>query len=252
MTIKSKINLPKGIFITGTDTGVGKTVVTAALASLLKSNGNKINVIKPFQTGTDLPGLNDIEFIYKVLDEPYDLDEVCPYRLSKPLAPLSAAALESVDLNLTNVKSLIQDCLNKYEVTIVEGAGGIFVPIKQNYFMSDLAGELGLKLLVVSKPNLGTINHTLLTLEHARLKGLEILGVVICNYPENPGLAEITSLPLIERLGNVPLVGLIPYIQNLNVEKGSLGNLPMKVSDYFVSELGGNLDFKKIIKQKFF
>ena len=158
----------------------------------------------------------------------------------------------SVDLNLTNVKSLIQDSLNKYEVTIVEGAGGIFVPIKENYFMSDLASELGLKLLVVSKPGLGTINHTLLTLEHSRLKGLEILGVVICNYPENPGLAETTSLPLIERLGNVPLVGLIPYIQNLNVEKGSLGNLPMKVSDYFVSELGGNLDFKKIIKQKFF
>lgn len=248
MTIKSKINLPKGIFITGTDTGVGKTVVTAALASCLKSNGRKIKVIKPFQTGTDLPGLNDIEFIYKALDEPYELENVSPYRLSKPLAPLSAAALESVDLDLTKVKSLVQGCLKKYEVTLIEGAGGVLVPIKENYFMSDLAGDLGLKLLVVSRPNLGTINHTLLTLEHARLKGLEILGVVICNYPENPGLAETTNLPLIERLGNVPLVGLIPNIQNLDVQKGSLGNLTMKIYDYFVPEFGGNLELKKTIK----
>jgi dethiobiotin synthase len=118
-------NFPKGIFITGTDTGVGKTVVSAALAWALKQSGKKVAVMKPVQTGTDLGGLLDIEFVQKVIQTNYPLDQVCPYRFAHPLAPSVAAGLVGEKIDLEKIKFAFHELTQTHDAVIVEGAGGV-------------------------------------------------------------------------------------------------------------------------------
>ena len=239
--------LPKGIFISGTDTGIGKTVVTASLASCLKQNSITVNAIKPLQTGTILPGLIDIEFVYKVLGEIYEIDKVCPYRFSDPLAPYVASNLESKDIDIEKIKNLIDESIKRFDVTLVEGAGGLLVPIKENYYMTDLIKEAGLELAIVIRPNLGTINHTLLTVKHARSKGIKILGLIISNYPKQPDLAEKTNIQLIEKLSGERIVGFLPVLEDIDVEKGKTGKLFESSREYFISDLGGVFNLSKVL-----
>ena len=240
--------LPKGIFISGTDTEIGKTVVTAALACCLQKSGLNVKAVKPFQTGTELEGLLDIEFVYKMLGAGFDLDEVCPVRLEKPLSPHAAAALENKELDVAKVvESLKQKFMHSEDTVLFEGAGGLLVPITKDYFMSDFAREMGLSLVIVSRPGLGTLNHTLLSIEHAKRAGLEILGVVISNYPKNPGLAESLNIAALQELTDVDVIGVIPSIEGLDVQKGTSGNLAQNCSDFFINTVGGKLNLNKFL-----
>ena len=240
--------LPKGIFISGTDTEVGKTVVTAALACCLQKSGLNVKAVKPFQTGTELEGLLDIEFVYKLLETGFDLDEVCPVRLGKPLSPHAAAALENKELDVDKVvKSLKQKFMHSEDTVLFEGAGGLLVPITKDYFMSDFARDMGLSLVIVSRPGLGTLNHTLLSIEHAKSAGLEILGVVVSNYPKNPGLAESLNIAALKELTDVDVIGVIPSIDGLDVQKGTSGNLAENCSDFFINAVGGKLNLNNFL-----
>ena len=243
-----KKDIPRGIFITGTDTDAGKTVATASLACCLERSGNEVTVIKPFQTGTDEEGLLDIEFIYKVLGRDFDLEEVCPVRLKNPLSPYNAAEIEKTEINISSVlSSLKEKFLNASGIVLYEGAGGLLVPITRNYYMSDFAKDMGLQLIIVSRPGLGTLNHTLLTIEHAKKMGLQILGIVICNYPQKPDLAESLNINTLMQLTDVEIIGVIPSIQGLDVQKGLTENLAENSQEFFIEMLGGNLNLNNFL-----
>jgi dethiobiotin synthetase len=233
-------HLPKGIFITGTDTGVGKTVVSAAIAWTLKRSGKRVGVMKPAQTGTNSGGFMDIEFIQSVIETNYPLDEVCPYHFPNPLAPSVASNLSEEKIDLKKINSAFHNLSSNHDVVIVEGAGGLLVPITNNYLMSDLARDLGLHLIIVTRPNIGTLNHTLLTTESAKHRGLKILGIVINKFPLNPDIAERTNPELIIKMTAEPIVGVFPFDPEICVEEGKIGRLREIANSCLSPDLSGS------------
>lgn len=232
-------NFSKGIFVTGTDTGVGKTVVSATIARALQQSGKRVAAMKPIQTGAGEDGLLDIEFIQKVMGTNYSLEVVCPYRYPLALAPLIAANLAGERINVDKIKSAYFDLSLRHEIVVVEGAGGLVVPITETYFMSDLAYDLDLGLIIVIRPGLGTLNHTLLTLEHARSHGLNIMGFVINNFPDSPNLAERKNPDLLLKLTGEKILGVIHHDQEISVEKGDIGSLIEMSGTRLADDLGG-------------
>jgi len=241
------IEIPERIFITGTDTGVGKTVVTASLARCLVNNGLKVNVIKPFQTGCEESNVTDIEFIYKVMEKNFDIDKVCPFRLKKSLSPFYASKLENISYEISEINNTLESIMDDDCINLVEGAGGIQVPIMNNYFMSDLAKDHDLKVLIVARPGLGTVNHTLLTINMAEARGLDVLGIVVSNYPSDPDLAESTNISQLRELLEVDIIGIIPAQDNLDVESGKTSKLAERCQDFFIDRLGGNLNIDNFL-----
>lgn len=242
-------NLPKGIFVTGTDTGVGKTVVSAAIGWTLTQSGKRVAPMKPVQTGVGDDELLDIEFVQKVMGTSYSLEAVCPYRFPLPLAPLAAAELSRERIDVDKIKSAYFDLSSRNDAVIVEGAGGLLVPLTETYFMSDLAYDLGVGLIIVIRPGLGTLNHTLLSLEHARSRGLNILGIVINNFPHSPAMAERKNPELLVRLTGERILGVIHQNPEISVERGKLGNLIEMSGTAFTEDLGGTFSVEDFISR---
>ena len=176
---------PKVIFITGTDTGVGKTIVSAGLAAAFKRKGVDVGVMKPVATGAVRKNnrlvSSDAEFLKKaakVNDENYLVN---PYCIDLPLAPSVAFGLRKNKISVDKIRDCLEELLNRHELVIVEGIGGLSVPIYKDYLVADLIKELNAPLIIVSRNGLGTINHTLLTVNKARDFGLEILGLIFNN-----------------------------------------------------------------------
>ncbi len=234
--------LPSGIFITGTDTGVGKTVVTAALALCLKRSGVNVGVMKPIQTGTEVPGISDLEFIEQVTDEIYPVEDHCPYRFQKPLSPLAASKIEDQKISIDKIKGSFDKLRDNHEIVLVEGAGGLLVPILEKYYMADLARDLGLSLILVTRPDLGTLNHTALTVESANSRGLSVLGIIISNFPAEPGIVETTNPALLSEMAGLPILGVLKNDPSISVECGSIGNLRENAGLGLAQSLGGVFD----------
>ncbi len=224
----------KGLFITGTDTGVGKTVVSGIIISLLKPTGLSVGAMKPFETGClkrdDLLIPSDGLFLKNVSHMDESLNHVTPFALEKPLAPMVAAHLDVIEIDIKKIWKIFNKLKERYDVIIVEGVGGIMVPIKRDYFVLDMARDFGFPVIVVSRPILGTINHTLLTVNYALEHGLDVRGVII-NYSSPPqgDLAEETNPGVISELSSVPLLGVIPYIDRFDDE--SLRKTALKYLD---------------------
>lgn len=214
-----------GVFITGTDTGVGKTVVAAAIAGALRLNGVDVGVMKPVQSGND----DDAAFLTKSAGVSDDPSLIVPYSFREPIAPSLAAKLEGVSVDIDAIKGAYSALADRHEFVVVEGAGGIMVPLvekgPESYLVSDLIRDLGLPTLIVARAGLGTINHTLLTIDHARSKGINVAGVVVNGYPETPNLSEKNNPQMIEKLSGIPVVSIIPFIDL--TESG----LPEKAAD---------------------
>ena len=187
----------RGVFVTGTDTGVGKTITSALLISALKKSGLPAKYFKPIQTGLD----DDTETL-KSLTESQCLETV--YKFRDPISPNRAAALANVVIELQKIKSAIPS--GGKDFFVVEGAGGLMVPLNKHENIRDLIKLLDLPLVIVASTRLGTINHTLLTLECARIKNISIKGVILVG-PEDPGLKET-----IEGLGDIPILTEIPTL----------------------------------------
>lgn len=239
--------LPKGIFITGTDTGVGKTVITAALAMSLKNTGLDVGVMKPIQSGSSLPGMTDIEFLRTALGEKEPSSDDCIYNYEVPLSPYAAAALSGETIEPERIKSAYKRLESSRDVVLVEGAGGLLVPITDDYLMADLARDLSLTLLVVARPGLGTVNHTALTVECARQRGLTVLGVVVNAFPSSPGLAERTNPSAILKQTGAPLLGVYPEDFSLDVAEGVFGAMQELSLRAFAPMLGGHFDEKEFL-----
>lgn len=195
-----------GLFITGTDTGVGKTTIAAAIAMAMKKRGLNVGVMKPLQSGLD----SDADILMAAAGVDDDKSLVVPYLFKEPVAPTFAARLEGVSIDLDIIRTAYAKLASRHEPMIVEGAGGIMVPLVENgeksYLFSDLAAELKLKIIIVARPGLGTVNHTLLTIDHARKKGLHVACIIINSYPENPGLSEENNPGMIEEISNLPVI----------------------------------------------
>jgi dethiobiotin synthetase len=213
------------VFVTGTDTGIGKTVVSAALGLCAQRQGRTAVCLKPGQTGDDGTIVGDAEFCQRVLGTDEPPDTISPIRLRAPLAPAVAAAREGVRIDPSWVRRAYDDLAARYDTVIVEGAGGLLVPFADGVTMADLAALLDLPVLVVARPGLGTLNHILLTLESAHRRGLSVIGVVMSGFPEHPPLDALTNPAALARLTPVPLLGVIPYDPGIDTEAGEAGRL---------------------------
>ena len=205
----------KGIFITGTDTGVGKTVAALVLGTLLREQGYNVGVMKPVQCGGD-----DARFLKKSLHLKDGLSDINPCLSREPLSPHLAFQREKRKIDVEKILSAYERLKEKHEIVLVEGAGGLMVPLREDYFVADLAWDLGLELMIVARPGLGTINHTLLTIAQARGHGLSVRGVIFSEASNRKrGIPEKTNPDVIRRLGNVPILGTIPHLKNFTSEE---------------------------------
>jgi len=198
-----------GIFITGTDTGVGKTYVTAALLAELRCRGVRAAALKPIACGEG--GRHDAEIYAAIMKHEQPLDVINPIYLRHPLAPSVAARLEHVRIDLHRIHECYRQLASAYSVVLVEGAGGLMLPIRDNYFVADLARSLKLPLLVVARLGLGTINHSLLTVRQALANGLKVRGMVLNDTvggKRDP--AARTNIQTVPELCDAPLLGVMP------------------------------------------
>jgi dethiobiotin synthetase len=204
-----------GLFITGTDTGVGKTVVAGAIADWFRRRHRRVGVLKPVATGCvhRREGLvsEDAEFLAHCADARFPLDVICPQRYAEPLAPTVAAERAKQLLDWEAVQRSMRAIEAGSDVLIVEGVGGVMVPLDGSHTVLDLIHWLRLPVVVVARPDLGTINHTLLTLAALRSAGATIAGVVINRYPtDTPDAAQETNPRVIEKWGKVRLLCVTP------------------------------------------
>ncbi|HZL37285.1 MAG TPA: dethiobiotin synthase [Tepidisphaeraceae bacterium] len=209
-----RIAIP-GLFITATDTDVGKTVVAGAIANWFARRGARVGVFKPVATGCvhRREGLvsEDAEFLAHCADAAAPLDVICPQRYAEPLAPSVAAARAGRPVNWEAIQQALDEIAAQSDVLIVEGVGGLMAPMDERHTVRDVIGWLGLPAVVVARPGLGTLNHTLLTLAALREAKLAIAGVVVNRYPaDSASVAEETNLPTIEKWGRVPLLTVVP------------------------------------------
>jgi dethiobiotin synthetase len=218
-----------GIFITGTDTGVGKTVVAAGLALVLKAMGLKVGVMKPVATGCE--GFDerlcpeDAVFLLEAAENEYPALS-SPVRFRNPLAPSVASTLEKKEVDLERIRQAYEELQKRYDFVIVEGIGGLLVPLAKDYFVTNLVRDLRLPLLIVSRGGLGSINHTLLTIDAAVIRGVEIAGIIFNRVPlVNFSMAEMTNPKVIHDLSGVPILGSLPDIEGLDIRNCWFGNL---------------------------
>ncbi len=208
-----KTNMTQGIFITGTGTEIGKTVIAGGLAASLKQAGMNVGVMKPISTGDTA----DAQFLKHAAQVDDERSSINPIYLRHPLAPSVAARMEGREIDVSCVETAFAALRQKYDFVIVEGVGGIAVPVQDDFLVVHLIKRLQLPILIVAEVGLGTLNHTLLTVAYARQFELQITGIVLNGLcPETAGLAEATNPAEIENLTGVPVIGVVPYEKQLD------------------------------------
>ncbi len=203
----------RGLFVTGTDTDVGKSVVSAAICAALAARGERVAAFKPAVTGLDelkseCPG--DHELLASVASAGQSPEDVAPCRFGPAASPHHAADLADTTIEPSRLVTAARAAGAEADALVVEGVGGLMVPLTPCYLIRDLAAELALAVIVVARPGLGTINHTLLTVEAARVAGLTLAGVVMTPWPARPGPLEASNRETVERVTSVP-VSVLPH-----------------------------------------
>lgn len=215
-----------GVLITGTDTGVGKTFVACGLAALLRDFGYRVGVMKPAETGcAERDGElfpDDAVRLKEASGCDVPLEKICPYQLREPLAPSIAAARAGVTIDIDRLMDVYHEISSGHDITLVEGAGGLMVPLLPSYTYADLAKVLKLPLIVVAANRLGAINHLLLTLEHASCKGLPVLGYVLNQLDSPLSTAAETNREVLANLSAAPCLSELPFVEDVETKK----NLP--------------------------
>ena len=232
--------IPNALFITGTDTGVGKTYIAAALARLLTRQGLRVGVMKPVESGVDdvqtLGADANLLSWAAVNDQPAAL--VSPYRLQAAVAPSVAASHEGVKI----IPSVITDAFNtlcaNHDFVIVEGAGGLMTPIAGGFLIADLIQMLRLKALFVCRPNLGTINHTMLSLFSAQQLGITTAGYIINGMPDKPDMAEEQAPHSLASLATAELLGVTPHVATAD---------PYQAVDQLADAIAAMPTYKKLL-----
>ena len=200
-------------FVTGTDTGVGKTIASAVLAHRAKADGQRVRYIKPVQTGVKPGAPGDADFVRAVARiEAREL-----MRFDEPLAPAVAAdrAGEAIHFDSLGADVLMGE--SSFDLVLVEGAGGLLAPLAGNRSMADLAVAIRAELIVVTRPGLGTLNHTALTLEAAERRDLTVAGLVVSGWPARPKIAERTNIVRLKAMA--PMLAVIANVRGVSVDQ---------------------------------
>jgi dethiobiotin synthetase len=193
-----------GVFVTGTDTEVGKTVVAAVIARSVAATGARVAVFKPAVSGLEVGGEPDHALLRRASGTTQSDDEIAPYRFEPPVSPHLGAELAGETIDPGAVIAAAREAAEGADFLVCEGVGGLLVPLTLGYLVRDFARELALPTVIAARPGLGTINHTLLTVEAARAVGLAAKLVVLTPWPDDPGAVERSSRRAIERLGGIP------------------------------------------------
>jgi dethiobiotin synthetase len=207
-------NSMRGLFITATDTGAGKTFVTAMIARMLRAKGEVVRACKPVATGAEWIGGRWLSEDTRILSEAtadHEYDQITPWAFPTPAAPLVAARLAGVQLRLDQLALAVRQRETPGTLILVEGIGGLLCPLTERETVADLAAELDLPLLIVARRSLGTLNHTLLTLEVAHVRRLRVAGVVMCETTPVTGPAEETNVEELRRRIGVPLLAVVAH-----------------------------------------
>ena len=210
----------QSFFITGTDTNVGKTTITAALILALQQQGNSVGVLKPVETGVDIENRehSDTDRLRRLLSPPLSFDSVCLYAFPQPLSPLAAARQTGTTIDLSRIRSHIHELTQRYSFLLIEGAGGIFTPLTPQHTIRDLVTLLKVPCLIVGRTNLGGVNHCLLTMEVLQQAGIRLCGIVL-NESGSKNQTAITrqqqesTVELIREWSSVPVFGPIEFTQ---------------------------------------
>ncbi|MEX2461215.1 MAG: dethiobiotin synthase [Paenibacillaceae bacterium] len=212
------MRLMRGLFVVGTDTGVGKTIVTAALTAALRAENMNVGIWKPMQSGELLgSGATDAERLLQYTGLNEQPEAVATFTFEAPLTPLLAAKQAGVTLTLQGLAAAGEDLLNRYESLLIEGAGGVAVPLTDDSLMVDLISELRIPALIVARSGLGTINHTLLTVSYLRQHGVPIIGFIINDGESIDRYGDpsvTTNAALIERYSGIKFLGHFPCLKD--------------------------------------
>lgn len=199
----------RGVFVTGTDTEVGKTIVAAAICAAAVDSGMTVAAFKPVVTGLDEPVVDwprDHELLASVANAGQAPEDVAPHRFGPAVSPHLADVDGEVDSEALVEEAHIQ--AEQGDALVVEGVGGLLVPLTKDYLVRDFAGELSLPVVIAARPGLGTISHSLLTIEAARAVALRVQAVVLTPWPGEPEAIHESNKQTIERFGEVPVIGL--------------------------------------------
>lgn len=214
--------MTKGIFIVGTDTGVGKTIVAAGIAGALYRRGIDVGVMKPVSAGFR----EDARFLMRAVDCKDPIDVVNPIHLRLPLAPYVAAKLLKKRIDLQKIDRAFKTLSKRHTFMIIEGAGGLLVPLTKKCLVADLAKRFNLPALVVARATLGTINHTLLTIEALRVRKIPIVGILLNGLePKHRSLAVRTNPKVLRKFARLPILGILPRLERVDVRSCKYGTL---------------------------
>lgn len=199
-------------FVTGTDTGVGKTIASAVLAYRAKNEGQLVRYIKPVQTGVKPGAPGDADFVRAVSN----VESLELMRFDEPLAPAVAADRAGETIHFDSLAADVLLGEGSFDLVLVEGAGGLLAPLSGNRSMADLAVAIRAELIVVTRPGLGTLNHTALTLEAAERRGLTVAGIVVSGWPARPKVAERTNFDRLKAMA--PLLAVVANVRGVSVD----------------------------------
>jgi len=207
----------RAFFVTGTDTGVGKTLASASLAAFFSLKmGLSVGVMKPFETGLPVDRTElfpcDAKALKDASGSADDLTVINPVTFVQPLAPEAAAELDGKTIDLAVVDRAYEKIAGAHDISLIEGAGGILVPIMEGFFFIDLIARWVLPTVVVGRLGLGTINHTLLTCRALRDRGIRVIGVVLNDTEGSDDTAARTNPDMLRKYLDVPLLGVIPHL----------------------------------------
>ena len=215
---KLNAEMSRGLFVTGTDTSVGKTVVTAAITAVLRAEGMNVGVWKPVQSGALLgSGVTDAERLLKITGIDERPEVVAPFTFEASLTPLLAARQAGVTFTLKELVAAGEPLIKRYEALLIEGAGGVAVPLTDDALVVNLIAELRIPALIVARSSLGTINHTLLTVSFLRHHGVPIVGIILndgelTELHDDPSVA--TNAELIEHYSGLKVLGRFPHLDS--------------------------------------
>ncbi len=201
----------RGVFVTGTGTEVGKTYAAAMVAHSFASEGQRVKVFKPALTGLDEPGEPDHAILRRAARSDQSDEEIAPFRYGPPVSPHLAAAMVGEKIEREALLEAAQVAQEGADAFICEGVGGLLAPLSLDYLVRDLIVDLAMPVAIASPPGLGSINHTLLTIEAARSAGLQVTSVIFTPWPENPGEIELSNRETIAALGGVD-VATFPWV----------------------------------------
>jgi len=214
----------KGLFITGTDTGVGKTIIGAALASTIRRSGVDVGIMKPFACADKVFSRKykseDVALLAKAAQVTDPDEQINPFFYPITTAPFVASKLNIKNkVNISCALKLYHKLCAKHDFMIVEGIGGVMVPLTRKKYIANFAKSLGLSTIIVSSLKLGTINHTLLTIKVCKGFGLNPIGIIINGIEENDSLVKDKVVEAIEELSDVKILGVIPFLKNPKLSK---------------------------------